>query len=144
MPRYDYKCVTCGYKSERICSVKDHVREVQCHHCNGVSVQVITAPMVVIPAHMSATGESGYRSPIDGRPITTAAQRREDMARNDCVEYEPGMRQDVDRRVIDDEKALDRAVDETFDREIAKMPAAKLERLDAEMSAGMSAEVARV
>jgi hypothetical protein len=66
------------------------------------------------------------------------------MARNDCVEYDPGMRQDVDRRVIADEKALDKAVDDTFDREIASMPAIKRERLDAEMSAGMVAEVARI
>jgi len=100
--------------------------------------------MVIIPAHMSAAGESAYHSPIDGRSITTAAQRREDMARNDCVEYEPGMRQDVDRRVIEDEKSIDRAIDETFDREMAKMPIAKRERLDAEMTAGMLAETVRL
>jgi hypothetical protein len=93
---------------------------------------------------MSATGVSSYHSPIDGRLITTAAQRREDMARNDCIEYEPGMRQDVDRRAKQDEIALDRAVDETFDREIAAMPAHKLERLDAEMNAGLTAEVSRI
>ena len=60
------------------------------------------------------------------------------------VEYEPGMRQDVDRKVAADELALDRAVDETFDREIAAMPAHKLERLDAEMCAGMNAETIRI
>jgi hypothetical protein len=32
-----------------------------------------------------------YQSPIDGRPITTRHARREDMKRNDCVEYEPSM-----------------------------------------------------
>jgi len=144
MPVYVYACPECLHSFEKFRSVAQFQRTEDCPVCDAVARQVITAPMVIIPAHMSATGESGYRSPIDGRPITTAAQRREDMARNDCVEYEPGMRQDVDRRVIEDEKALDRAVDETFDREIAKMPAAKLERLDAEMSAGMSAEVARL
>jgi hypothetical protein len=30
-----------------------------------------------------------YRSPIDGRPITTRSERREDLKRNDCVEVEP-------------------------------------------------------
>ena len=54
------------------------------------------------------------------------------------------MRQDVDRRAKQDEIALDRAVDETFDREIAAMPAHKLERLDAEMNAGLTAEVSRI
>ena len=66
------------------------------------------------------------------------------MARNDCVEYEPGMRQDVDRRVAADELALYRAVDETFDREIAKMPTVKRELLETEMTAGMSAEAIRI
>lgn len=30
-----------------------------------------------------------YKSPIDGRPITTRTERREDLARNGCVPYEP-------------------------------------------------------
>lgn len=142
MPRYLYSCDDCGV-FDRMLTVANHKRVVECG-CGRLAAQIITAPMVIIPAHMSATGVSAYQSPIDGRPITNQRERREDLARNGCVEYEPGMRQDVDRRVIEDEKALDRAVDETFDREISKMPAAKLERLDAEMSAGISAEVTRL
>jgi hypothetical protein len=30
-----------------------------------------------------------YRSPIDGRPISSRSTRREDLKRNDCVEAEP-------------------------------------------------------
>jgi hypothetical protein len=30
-----------------------------------------------------------YRSPIDGRPITSRSQRREDLERNACVEVDP-------------------------------------------------------
>jgi hypothetical protein len=30
-----------------------------------------------------------YRSPIDGRPITSRTHRREDLKRNDCVEIDP-------------------------------------------------------
>lgn len=32
-----------------------------------------------------------YRSPIDGRSITSRSHRREDLKRNGCVEYEPSM-----------------------------------------------------
>jgi len=32
-----------------------------------------------------------YRSPIDGRPITSRSARREDLKRNNCVEYEPSL-----------------------------------------------------
>jgi hypothetical protein len=42
----------------------------------------IVAPMVV-----PDTPE--YTSPIDGRLISGRVQRREDLKRNDCVEYEP-------------------------------------------------------
>lgn len=30
-----------------------------------------------------------YRSPIDGRPITSRSARREDLIRNGCVEVDP-------------------------------------------------------
>jgi len=143
VPRYLYQCENSKERFDRITRIIDHQSIVTCA-CGATARQVITAPRVIIPAHMSATGQSSYQSPIDGRLISTQQQRREDMARNDCVEYEPGMRQDVDRKVAENELALDRAVDETFDREIAAMPAIKRERLDAEMSAGMNAEVARI
>ena len=44
-----------------------------------VSGSAICAPHIVsdIPT---------YRSPIDGRPITSRSQRREDLKRNNCVD----------------------------------------------------------
>ena len=32
-----------------------------------------------------------YLSPIDGTPITSRSHRREDLKRNNCVEWEPGI-----------------------------------------------------
>lgn len=32
-----------------------------------------------------------YASPIDGRAIRTRHERREDLKRNNCVEYEPSL-----------------------------------------------------
>jgi hypothetical protein len=32
-----------------------------------------------------------YRSPIDGRMITSRSERRDDLKRNGCVEYEPSL-----------------------------------------------------
>ena len=32
-----------------------------------------------------------YQSPIDGRLITSRTHRREDLKRNNCVEYEPSL-----------------------------------------------------
>jgi hypothetical protein len=33
-----------------------------------------------------------YRSPIDGRPIASRSERREDLRRNGCVEIDPPRR----------------------------------------------------
>lgn len=32
-----------------------------------------------------------YASPIDGRMITSRSERRDDLKRNNCVEFEPSM-----------------------------------------------------
>lgn len=44
----------------------------------------LKVPMIVadIPA---------YQSPVDGRWITSRSERRDDLKRNNCVEYEPSL-----------------------------------------------------
>ncbi|WP_287257666.1 hypothetical protein [Mesorhizobium sp.] len=47
------------------------------------------AGQVVMPAVISDIPE--YASPIDGKMITSRSQRRDDLARSGCVEYEPSL-----------------------------------------------------
>lgn len=47
------------------------------------------AGAIVMPTVISDIPE--YRSPIDGRPITSRSHRKEDLKRNNCVEYEPSL-----------------------------------------------------
>ncbi|MCP2134592.1 hypothetical protein J2S28_001644 [Rhizobium sp. SLBN-94] len=44
-----------------------------------------------IPCPMIISDIPEYASPIDGRMITTRSERRDDLKRNNCVEYEPSM-----------------------------------------------------
>lgn len=44
-----------------------------------------------VPVPMVTPAMPEYTSPIDGRPITTRHERREDLKRNNCVEYEPSL-----------------------------------------------------
>lgn len=44
---------------------------------------------VSLPYVMSDIPE--YRSPIDGKPITSRSQRRDDLKANGCVEWEPSL-----------------------------------------------------
>jgi putative FmdB family regulatory protein len=131
MPRYVYRCNDCG-EFERVLSVSQHSPIAICN-CGEIAKQVITAPTVVIPSHMSATGVSAYESPTTGKIITNMRERRNDLAASGCIEYDPGMKQDSDRRAIDEEKALDRAVDETVEREFASMSGDKIEQLAKEV-----------
>lgn len=87
--------------------------------------------------------ECVYDSPIDGRPITSWQQRRNDLARSGCQEYDPGMKQDTDRRIKAEDAALDRNVDNFVDEQIAKMPVRKLEILESELKSGASADIVR-
>lgn len=77
-----------------------------------------------------------YTSPIDGRPITTKAQRIEDLARNNCVEYDPEMKTDYMRRKDESERRLDQKLDATVESEIHSMGARKREKLEAEFRNG--------
>ncbi|NKL37486.1 hypothetical protein GFL49_27725 [Rhizobium leguminosarum bv. viciae] len=47
------------------------------------------AKPIAVPFIMSDIPE--YRSPIDGRIIGSRTQRRDDLKRNGCVEYEPSI-----------------------------------------------------
>ena len=88
-------------------------------------------------------GDIRYDSPIDGRPITSKHARIEDLKRSGCVEYDPEMKKDYKRRVEEGEKALDKSVDSLVEREVSAMPARKRENLFAELSRGVSADLAR-
>jgi len=137
MPIYEYQC-PCGTQFERVLPVARY-DEAQVCECGKVAQKVILhAPRGYVQADIC------YDSPIDGRPITTKQARDEDLARSNCVPYDPGIRQDYERRIRDNEKRLEDAVDRSVDEEIARMPARKKEKLQAEMEGGMDAVPERI
>ena len=95
------------------------------------------APMAIVQRDVC------YDSPIDGTPITTKHKRAEDLARAGCVEYDPEMKTDYERRKVESQTALERDMRSTIEREISTMPAAKLERLSNELASGADATVVR-
>lgn len=136
MPTYSYRC-TCGTNFERYLPIARYL-EPQICECGDRAEKVILKPPM-----MFMRQDIAYESPIDGTPIMSEQQRREDLARSGCIEYDPMMRQDYDRRIKREESELDKAVDETVDRELAQMPARKREKLETELAAGFDAEVIR-
>jgi len=131
MPTYEYECA-CGNTFERILPAREYKAEQWCH-CGLQGRKIISRPMLV-----SVKQDVCYDSPIDGRPITSWAQRREDLARNGCQEYDPMMRQDYDRRLKREDAELDSKIEATVEEEIQKMPSRKKELLAQAIDSGAS------
>lgn len=84
-----------------------------------------------------------YDSPIDGRPITNKFARLEDLKRNNCIEYDPGMKQDAARRREESDRKLDSSVEQSVERAYEAMPTKQREKLAAELKSGATAEIER-
>lgn len=65
---------------------------------DGRSVFVPKGGGKVKRVHMVAADIEPYTSPVDGRVVDGRRQRREDLKRNGCVEYDPGMKEEAIRR----------------------------------------------
>lgn len=106
MPLYDYQCGTCNKVQRSVHNTADKCEDgPEC--CGSVSRLV----WLKTPGFMGASQFESYLSPCDGRPITSEAARREDLARNNCVPYEDGIKQDQMRNLAKDEVETERFVD---------------------------------
>lgn len=112
-------------------SLAEHTPDVLCD-CGGAARQMVVAFTVW------SRPDIYYTSPIDGRPITSEAARRDDLARNNCEPYDPGMKQDYQRRIKEGEERLEKGLDDTVERVFDAMPSAKKEKLAAELSDGLT------
>jgi hypothetical protein len=119
--------------------VRDYVEAVDCEQCDLAAVRIFTPPLMV-----KAQQDCHYTSPIDGKPITSHAARREDMARHGCIEYDPEMKKDAVRWKREATEKFEAGIDQTVGEEIAKMPSAKRQQLIKEVVGhGVTAEVVR-
>lgn len=136
MPVHDFRCPQ-GHVFEAF--VGQGQDSMQCPwHLEAVAEKVfLKAPMGFVQRDIC------YDSPIDGKPITSKQARIEDLRRNNCVEYDPGMRQDFERNLRDADAELDRSVDATVEEWAAKAGSRKLEKLEQEVRAGADTELAR-
>lgn len=77
-----------------------------------------------------------YESPITGEIITTARQREQEMKAHGVVDYEPSLKSHIEKEERNAELNLEKAINETIEKEISLMPARKREKLESELSAG--------
>jgi putative FmdB family regulatory protein len=137
MPCYQYSCPK-EHAFEVVLPVADYRTPQACPECGTLGRRIISLPLLV-----SSQGECNYRSPIDGRPITSRAARIEDMRRNGCREYDPEMKVDAERFRARSQAELEAKFDDTIEREIDKMPSGTRERLGNELQSGADISVER-
>lgn len=92
-------------------------------------MQIIGAPLLV-----KAAPDVCYDSPVTGEPITSWEKRKEDLKRHGCREYDPGMKDDYHARIKASEDSLDKALTETIEETVEKMPTAKRAKLHSELT----------
>lgn len=127
MPFYEYLCAK-GHQFGKFSSLAEHRRWMPCETCGVLAEQIICAPILVV-----TQPECRYDSPVTGEPITSWAQRQNDLAKHNCQPYDPEMKTDYMNRMQEGERALDENIDQTVEAAWEKMPTAKRNQLASEL-----------
>ena len=119
MPVYESVCLKCGKYHEYIRTVSNCLDTPEC--CGTkTDKRILSAPMgiVDIPA---------YESPATGKWITSRSERKEDLKRSGCREWE-GMeaeKQEAENRKKYEDEAQDKALDHVVRQAWADLPPSK-------------------
>lgn len=133
MPLYQYKCHWCLKLETAFRKIADRLDVPSCPKCAIPMDLQICAPMLNVDIEP-------YQSPATGKIIASRAQRREDLKASGCVEWDHGMKEEVQRASAQREAQAERELDATIDSAIAALPARKREALEGEMEAGITAK----
>ena len=129
MPVYEYNCPE-GHSFERYLKLANYDEPQVCLMCGGLGVKVPQVPHLAIDTFE-------YVSPRTGKLIRGRLQRREDLLVSECVEWEPGFKEECERKARALEREEEAKLDALIDREIEALPARKRESLAGEMEAGL-------
>lgn len=127
MPLYDIRC-TEGHVSEAFIPLEKFEEPIFCA-CHSPAQRLISAPMFTVEG-------VGYNCPISGKWIGSKREHRENLAQHDCRVLETGETElsRQARKRSDDQ--LDKAIEDTVEREFEAMPSAKKEQLSNELVNG--------
>jgi hypothetical protein len=77
---------------------------------------------VILPTLAVRPAFDSYISPASGRIVRNASERRDDLARTNCIEYDPEMRKDVQRHREEADRKLDQVLEQTIGETLAALP----------------------
>ena len=137
MPTYVLKC-TNGHRFDKFLPLENY-NDTQVCDC-GAEAKRITVPTMISP---DIANWDRYLSPATGKLITSHKERREDMKRSGCVDYEPTLKDEVKKSHRNDELKLEKDLDNTVESIFSQMPSQKREMLERELSSGVDLEYTR-
>lgn len=129
MPSYEYQCPN-GHITDAVRPIDARRDPLRCE-CGELAEMIISAPQgrVMFPA----AGGHEYISPASGRYISTARERRDDLARTNCRPYEgyESESKAAAARRAADEKKSDAKLHENVSRAFYQLPPSKRKALTA-------------
>jgi hypothetical protein len=84
-----------------------------------------------------------YTSPVDGKVVSGRVQRRDDLKRTGCREYDPGEKGEMLRRQAADDAALEASVGQSVEKWFYNATPRQRERIVQAMQAGADASLIR-
>jgi hypothetical protein len=127
MPLYDIKCEL-GHVTEVFIPLDKFDSPIFCD-CHAPATRVISAPMFTVDS-------TGYACPVTGDWIGSKHQHQENLARHNCRVLETGENEAAATRRAKDDELLDKAIDQTVEREFEALPSDKKEQLHNELVNG--------
>lgn len=137
MPLHDYRCKSCETTEVRFVKLEFLAIGQWCGCGQEMEIVYLTPPMMAVDI-------LAYQSPVDGKVINSRRQRKEDLKRNGCVEWEPGANEESQKRRAKEEAQTEAAVDSTVEEFITNLPVRKKELLDQELRSGADVSVTRL
>lgn len=136
MPLYEYICPSCQIERTVFKKLADYDGVEFCCTCEVSMQKKLSAPAII--------GDyAGYTCPVSGKWIEGRKAHQENLDRTGCRVLETGEAEESAKRRAGDERKLDKAMDNTVDEFITKLPTKKKESLASEMAAGVNAQVVR-
>lgn len=138
MPLYDIKCARSGEVFERHIPLAFYNDPIKCS-CGAPASRVIGLVQIAV-----SPVDYTYDCPITGKPITSKRAHEENLKRQGCRILETGEKDYNEKRRLESEASLDRAIDQTVEKAIDQMPSEKREQLARELVSGTDVSVDRV
>lgn len=136
MPIHDFKCPKCDFFAEDV--VFFEAKAPQCPEC-GVPMGVFYQKPPIVRGDIPE-----YTCPVTGKLISGRKAHEENLKAQGCRVLETGETEAVSRKRAEEEKVLDRALEETIGRELSTYSPQKLEKLAVELAHGATTTVERL